>query len=147
MYGELVKDSIRFHQYLKVRESKFFNCYLWQKKTWRGNILHFAKPSHPERNYQFAYIVRSLNHIFCATCMSSGLATRVTLIRTPRESLGESITLGWAYLWYNFCISPLACCWAAFEIAHLYSVHKVRGGSFINPEQARCTLNCWEKEI
>jgi hypothetical protein len=48
---------------------------------------------------------RPCSHLrhFCATGVSSGLATRVTLTRVSRGRLGVSITRGWTCFWSNFC--------------------------------------------
>jgi hypothetical protein len=53
-------------------------------------------------------------HSFCATGVSSGLATRVTLTRMSRGRLGESITRRWTCFWFPFCIIVRDCCSVAF---------------------------------
>jgi hypothetical protein len=53
-------------------------------------------------------------HSFCATGVSSGLATRATLIQVSRGRFGESITRGWTCFWFYFCIAVLDCYWVAF---------------------------------
>jgi hypothetical protein len=42
-------------------------------------------------------------HSFCATGVSGGLATRVTLTRVSWRRLGESVTRGWTWFWFHFC--------------------------------------------
>jgi hypothetical protein len=62
-------------------------------------------------------------HTFCSwihlaqllrNCMSSGLATRVTLTRGSRGRLGEFITRGWTCFWFYFCTVVRDFCWVAF---------------------------------
>jgi hypothetical protein len=53
-------------------------------------------------------------HSFCATGVSSGLATRATLTRVSHGRLGEPITRGWTCFWFNFCTVVRNCCWVTF---------------------------------
>jgi hypothetical protein len=48
---------------------------------------------------------------FCASGLSSDLATRVTLTRVSRGRLGESITRGWTCFWFHFCTIVRDCFW------------------------------------
>jgi hypothetical protein len=52
-------------------------------------------------------------HSFCATGVSSGLATRVTSNRVWRGRLGESITWSWTCFWFNFCTVVRITIWSA----------------------------------
>jgi hypothetical protein len=57
-------------------------------------------------------------HSFCATGVSSGLATGVALTRAWRGRLGESITRGWTCFWYHFCTVLLTVVELRFKIVH-----------------------------
>lgn len=46
----------------------------------------------------------------CATGMSSGLATMVTLTQVSRGRLGESNTWGWTCFWFNYRVVIRDCC-------------------------------------
>jgi hypothetical protein len=72
----------------------------------RSNVRHWT-------HVLFVNTACSHLHSFCATGVSSGLATRVTLTRVSRCSL-ESITGGWTCFWFNFCTAVRDCCWIAF---------------------------------
>jgi hypothetical protein len=61
---------------------------------------------------------RSHLHSFCATGVSSGLATRVTLTRVSRGRLGEFITWGWTCFWCHFCTAVRDCYWVVFQMVH-----------------------------
>jgi hypothetical protein len=57
-------------------------------------------------------------HSFCATGVSSGLATRMTFTRVLRGRLGESITRGWTCFWFHFCTIVRDCFGVAFQMVH-----------------------------
>jgi hypothetical protein len=53
-------------------------------------------------------------HSLCASHVSSGLATRVTLTRVSRGRLGESIAGGWTCFGFHLCTVVRYFCWVAF---------------------------------
>jgi hypothetical protein len=54
-------------------------------------------------------------HSFCATGVSSGLATRATLTRVSRSRMGQTIYTVWTCFWFNFCILLRDCFWLSFK--------------------------------